>query len=206
MKYTLIFIFGLKLVINQVNAQSIGSLKILPENPPNSDEVKLVCHAYFPTGGARLDSSNLSISNFDISISSYYYRILVAIPSVSIDTITIGKLAPGDYELVYLLKDNLGERDTAKLSFKIGINTIEKRNEQKLKIFPNPGNGLVSLCLPDAERYSINIVNSLGQTVDVFELKGHVNYKIALKLNKGLYNLNAISASGLSYNSLINIE
>lgn len=205
-KIFVIFIFIIGLLPSNVYAQIIDKLRIIPEIPLNSDIINLECNAFFETDGAKLDSSKIIINDWNIVVTGYYSRSGAARPDQSKDTIPIGKLSSGSFKLVYFLKDVWGGVDTDSINFTVGVNKTIKQENQKLIIFPNPCNNLLTLCLPDKEKYLIALFNTLGQCIDKLELEGKSNYELPLPYAKGLYYLNATSSHNLTYKVLLSIE
>lgn len=83
---------------------SIDKLEILPGNPTPQDEIKVVCHSTFTSGGCDMVDYDLSIGKTGISIQAYHEVGILACICHSSDTINIGKLPGGHH---YMLEYNL---------------------------------------------------------------------------------------------------
>ncbi|HIA37586.1 MAG TPA: hypothetical protein EYN89_12860, partial [Flavobacteriales bacterium] len=100
---------------SNLTAQVTDSLEIIPANPTTTDTVKVICYTTWmsvvpgqPCGYPLLNSS-LNINNNEIdvyktpldSVDSNY--IVLWVLCNSIDTITVGRLNAGTYDLTYHL-------------------------------------------------------------------------------------------------------
>ena len=212
----LFYFLGLFLITESlpINAQPshykyIYSLKIIPQIPLNSNPIKVACRTTYPTDGGRLDSSNVIINNFEITIIGYHSRNDAAFPSQSNDTITIANLQSGNYNFTYYLEmpNRKTEKDTDYVNFSVGVNAIENQNKLNsiFKIFPNPINSSSMICLPDDKKYSINVYNQVGQRIDHLEFEGKLSYIFKAIYPKGIYTIVATSNNNL-YRSKILVE
>lgn len=133
--------------INSLNAQYLGnidSLKLLPDNPTQTDTVKVICYITFGSSSCILDSSKLIINNSQITISVNYTIGFESTICNSIDTIVIGKLDTGYYQLNYnVVKENNNPTFYSdSLNFTISSNNsiYEGKSNAYFKISPNPFN------------------------------------------------------------------
>lgn len=78
-----------------------------------------------------------------------------------------------DYWLKVTRSDGCTSMDTVTLSTKDCTSLEEANDIQKLKIFPNPNNGIFNLSLDSfsEDKGSFEIVNTLGERVYVQELE-----------------------------------
>lgn len=119
----------------------IDSLKIIPENPNLSSEVKVICYATFPSGGCELQDHDITIQGNQITLNVEYMPGAATYICHAEDTISLGNLSAGDYHLhTNLIIQPLDEIvDTATADFtvanflRVGENTFPD-----LAIYPNP--------------------------------------------------------------------
>lgn len=83
---------------------SIDKLEILPENPTPEDEIKVICHSTFTSGGCDMVDYDLSIGKTGIYIEAYHEVGMLTYICHSSDTINIGKLPGGHH---YMLQYSL---------------------------------------------------------------------------------------------------
>ena len=131
--------------INSLNAQYLGnidSLKLLPDNPTQTDTVKVICYITFGSSSCILDSSILIINNSQITISAYYTIGFESTICNSIDTIVIGKLDTGYYQLNYnVVKENNNPTfysDSLNFTISSSNSIYEEKSNAYFKISPNP--------------------------------------------------------------------
>ncbi|MCX6230639.1 MAG: T9SS type A sorting domain-containing protein [Bacteroidetes bacterium] len=165
----------------------IDSLKIIPANPTTIDSVKIICSAYFPSGGCLLSSSSVTITGNTISINAGHILGMMAYICHSTDTITIGKLETGTYELYYHIYDpqNSSISDIDTIFFTVynitGINSFEK-SENDFSIYPNPsGNEIfVDIISHPYEKFNIDIFSVFGQKIKTIT---DINGKTAIDID-----------------------
>lgn len=190
-----------------IGQPKIVRLKVLPENILNNDVVKIVAETLFDPGAGWFDSSTYRLNGNEIIITGHYSRNGASSPNVSIDTIKIGKLLSGDYTLIYKAVVPINQiTDIDSIKLNVGVNNIANQNILKLKIYPNPSKGLFTLSLPDTDKYTIEVFNYVGLSVDKIDLQGLFEYALNLKLEKGLYYLKVRNMNGISYNECMMIE
>jgi hypothetical protein len=137
---------GLILFSQQVLGQipAIDSLKLIPENPTVADEIKIVCYATFPSGSCDLENHSVIVLGNQITLNIEYSPGAATYICHDVDTISLGNLNAGDYELdVNLIiqpMDTIEDHDT--LFFSIGnlLGINENTNTFDVSVHPNPFN------------------------------------------------------------------
>ena len=149
---TLLLIFFLT---SNSEAQTIDSLAIVPTNPTTTDTVKIISYTFHPYSDCPLTSSSININNDTITV--YVSHTLGIMPTTcySIDTLTIGILNEGTYELTYHLFDTVPPNtydliDT--ISFTIqqssGLQPTDY-SDLRLRIYPNPFKTTTTIFIDD---------------------------------------------------------
>ncbi len=146
----LLFIFTANMLTAQI---TISDLEVLPENPDSSDSISIVCQSFSSTRcPIVLESYTIDISNFKINIHAYYQGGIWGMQCFSSDTINIGKLNNGNYELIYHL-ETIDSLDTYIHSKQLDFFVDNESWIQKLKtdslinIYPNPANQTIKIDL-----------------------------------------------------------
>lgn len=139
-------IFLLFLNANSVHSQTwppgIDSLYIVPDEPSETDEIQLVIHATLHATPCHLveDSVEIVVNENQIQIVTAYWTGWGAAGCYSIDTISLGQLAAGHYDLTaYFDHEIFTDEDS--LSFFVGAPTntaVNHESNLQLNIFPNP--------------------------------------------------------------------
>ena len=112
-------------------------------------------------------------------------------------------LINGNYAVIVKMNSCSDTSTCANVSI-TGIEKIAENNIQ-LKVFPNPGNGSITVTLSGVEGQSINegiytIKNESGQMIQTFKLNSSNNYTISIEnLSNGIYFI-----VGLNGNQMIN--
>jgi len=190
-----------------LNAQTfkfIRSVSVLPESPSTSDEIKVICHTFFPQTDGKLDSFNYSINGNLIEITGYYCYSIFNSPSSSIDTMNIGPLKFGSYNLVFFFKSCKDKLDTSSMQFNVGYANLKSQfNNQLISMFPNPCSNQISLKFIDTKRYNIVILDFNGKTLAEFSLEGKLNYSLPINIQNGIYQLRIIGEGYKSFTKCI---
>lgn len=120
----------------------IDSLKIIPINPTTSDEIELIVYTTFQTGDCDLNTPAITFDGNEISVMLNYTVGDYTAICHSVDTVSIGNLDPGDYDLTALLTVNLLEAifDSDTIGFAVGnvlsVSGLSVGNE--VGVYPNP--------------------------------------------------------------------
>ena len=93
-------------------------LEIVPANPKEGDEIKVVGKAIFTSGGCNLIDKSVTINGSMIYVSTMHEMGMLTYICNSTDTISFGKLHWGKYQLIFTTQANtLNCLDTDTLSF-----------------------------------------------------------------------------------------
>lgn len=148
----------------------IDSLKIIPANPTVNDEIQLVAFTTFPTTGCDLTFQSVIVEGNYISVTlEFTLGDLTAICN-SIDTLQVGMLPAGTYELNAILMVHPLEAifDTGTIEFTVenALNTGETTPLRGLDIFPNPCTDEFQIKTPPGfEVSSVEIISAAGSRV-----------------------------------------
>ena len=118
--------------------------------------------------------------------------------------ITLG----GDFDFIYTVSNVCGPTsDTLHLSLphSAGVSNVTTA-ANGFDVFPNPNNGSFTLNLTAAlnEQVQVNVINSVGQTVNEISVATNKANTVSLDLASGVYFLNAATATG-NYSTKITI-
>jgi len=181
---------------NNLKAQipAIDSLKIIPTNPTTNDLVKIISHTIFPSSGCPLTSSSVNISGATITVYAAHTLGFLTAICYSKDTLTIGILNAGTYELTYHLYDTVPPTtyDIDTINFTVqqsnGLQFTDN-SEQSIEIYPNPTTTEINIRLKThlVDRYDIEIYSVLGKKIKtVREGKDTITIDIS-DLTDGVY-------------------
>jgi hypothetical protein len=194
-----LLLVGLLFLTHQVNAQipAIDSMKVIPANPDSVDEIKVICYTTFPYGDCDLIDHSFTIEDNTITLSLNYTMGMAAYICHSVDTISLGYLNAGNYNLEANLTIDPEEviEDMHSISFfvdeHLGINKIA----HDILIYPNPFQDKLSI-KTDGGVEQLEIFSIFGQkvisknnllselTVNVSDLEDGI-YLVILTDNKG---------------------
>jgi hypothetical protein len=151
---------------------SIDSLKIRPSSPVTSDIVKVIAYTTFSSGGCRLTDSSFNIISSTINVYASHTLGMLTYICKSTDTLTIGRLSSGTYDLVYHLTGITSRTvsDVKTVRFSVGQSTdlVQPRNDSsRIRIYPNPASTEINvdMSMIPANRKSIEIFSSSGQKI-----------------------------------------
>lgn len=193
-------IFLVFLMTDYVYAQNwppgIDSLYIVPDEPIEADEILLVIHATIHHSPCHLihDSVEVEILENMISIETNYFSGMLTAGCLSIDTISLGQLSVGHYDLTAFF-DHEVFTDEDSLSFFVGTPSNIAANQpsaMKLNLFPNPNNGeeLVLEYHSDTmvTNAQMSIYDNTGRIILESKLTEQNRHVISLpSLSQGLY-------------------
>jgi len=178
-----------------VNAQIIDSLEILPSNPTSSDIIKIESNTFFLYSSCYIVDWSIDVQNSNISINTVHDMGYATALCYSRDTLTIGQLNAGTYELIYYLSlsnPNDTDSDTDTLYFTVQDSSdfqVSDYSDENINIYPNPASSQITI---DLERFTtdkveINIYSILGQKMrTLITDKSKVSIDIS-DLREGVY-------------------
>ena len=175
----------------------IDSLKLIPTNPTANDEVFIVCYASFPSSNCELFFTTDTINGNNIDLTLYYNVGAAQTPCESIDTISLGILSEGQYQLTCDLMNPGAQEifDTDTLNFVIAQTSgvVENTGSWLVSVSPNPSSEYVDVFFEGNSNkiLELQIFNSLYQKVWVETIESGVKNQVYISdLNNGLYFLN----------------
>lgn len=196
---------GLLFYVSGTRAQipAIDSLRIIPQDPSINDSVKVICYATFPSGPCNLMYHNINIQSHGIGLLLQYDVGAATYICSSIDTLTLGELNSGNYELIAALNiiplSSISDYDTVYFSVKDASSLITYNTDTKIELFPNPATDMLSLnaLLKNGE---VQIINSQGKIVtNKNTLNGFTHRFDIANLKAGLYLLRIFDDHNLRY-------
>jgi len=132
---------------------AITSLTIIPANPTTHDIVKVVSESMFPSGGCELNSSNISSYAGNIDVYANHNLGMLTYICNSSDTLSLGMLESGNYNLRYHLSclpySTNTDFDSVNFTVQIYMGLDFKENIQQFTLFPNPAEDNITVELPD---------------------------------------------------------
>ncbi|MCF8218229.1 MAG: T9SS type A sorting domain-containing protein [Bacteroidales bacterium] len=126
-----------------VFSQTIDDLSINPVSPGDSDTVQIIATTTFPSSTCEIIDSSITVQNDSVIIDVEHNAGMMPTICNRTDTLTIGTLSPGSYNLSYNLymPGASSPADTGSLSFSVQNNNQEYPAIDSLKILEdNPTN------------------------------------------------------------------
>jgi len=174
--------------VENISAQNIDTLYIVPENPTNTEDVIFISHV--SGNGIALDTSYWQISNNNIYVTMKFYETGLTVVHTVTDSINFGNFPSGNYTVYFsdtIFKTDIATSvDADTLFFDVNTNSIENTNYEFIKAFPNPiSNGFIYI---DSKRKltpisKIEIINNQGLVV----LKTNKNKILVDTLPSGIF-------------------
>lgn len=199
-----LFIFLGIVTSNLLFAQfgQITSVQIIPANPTDADNVKAVVEVMLGSSPCTLDNTVSNVNGNTIELSNYYCEGMLAMICNRTDTITLGTLAAGIYNLNVNISTGCGPYTPVDSALSNGFtvsvfSSIKSENEiQNIAIFPNPTyDGAFIINSSTNTSYQIKCYNSLGE--EVFSLPNAVNLqRLQLPAVSGFYFITAQDSNG----------
>ncbi len=188
------------LVIDNVNIipdnypETIDSLKIIPNNPTTLDTVKVIGYTFHPYSDCPLTSSSVNINNDTITVNVSHTLGIMPTTCNSIDTLTIGVLNAGTYELTYHLADTAPPTtyDIDTITFTIqqpsGLQPPD-HSEQEIEVYPNPITSQINIGLKTlpADKYHIDFYSILGQKIKTIKADKNIVSVDISNFTEGVY-------------------
>lgn len=197
------FRFILLILITQLSIKSnakIDSLAIIPQNPTLIDTVKVVVYITWGNTGCNISDSIVTKNNSKINVTGFHSEFGFSAVTSCVDTITIGKLNGGIYELIYhansdYYTDITYATDTINFSVlplppDTTTNDTLWVNENKIeniKINPNPVNTVLTVKVD--KTYQINLYDSFGKLIYCSEIDESTHLINTAKYKNGIYHI-----------------
>ncbi|MFC2111072.1 T9SS type A sorting domain-containing protein [Bacteroidota bacterium] len=197
---TAIFIFMTSISYNQ----SINSLATIPVNPTVNDQVKTVCSSTHPNTGCEIIYDTISINGNIISVTAMHASGMMPAICNTTDTIDIGGFLPGNYTVVYEVRNQIMSTigvDTTYFSVILSTNINDLQSSDRIKIFPNPSNGSVSVELKtDLNNGLVKLFDIRGKLITSYEVRNEQKISLNSNLLPGVYFVFVSDENGLIEN------
>jgi hypothetical protein len=171
----------------------ITSIQVIPTNPTDNDQIAVVVEVMLGSSPCNLDNSSFSINSNNIQLNTFYCEGMLATICSRIDTISLGTLTAGSYNLELNLATGcpafVSVDSSLSNGFTVtvfsGISAVQQL--ENFSVYPNPtNNSLVNIKSGSLQTYSITCYNSLGQALFAMNnLRG--NQAIHLPKENGIY-------------------
>lgn len=125
---------------------NINNLEVHPDDPTSEDDIKIIANTQFGNSPCGLDSSDMSSSNGTLNMNAYYSSGFMPAICNSEDTISVGQIHGGSYQLIFNLYEGNSIQDQDTVNFSV------------TQIGPDPA-GIVgpdSICQDESLLYSVD--------------------------------------------------
>lgn len=186
----------------------IDSLFILTQAPTSNTIISVVCNAYFTSGDCDRVSSKVDFTNNTIDVEAIHVVGPLTYICHSIDTTEIGTLQPGDYTLIYHLRDSVwggGVNETLDtIYFSVQPTSIQAYGDLTFfDIFPNPVSQILTISLLHQQQGVYIIYDSYGKLIQKNQIPD-INTQIDLShLANGVYYLEVTAGTDRSVRKFI---
>ncbi len=195
------------LLSSNSKAQTIDSSKIIPINPTTSDTIKIIIYTNSPYTYCGLDTIVFDTTSNQISVSATTQPGDLSSPCFSIDTLTIGVLNAGNYELicelVTITPPTTYDMDTIYFTVQLtnGIQLMDNL-DQRIKTHPNPANNWLTISvkssgLGNVQLEAFNLAGKLVFSENQLLLNEVLKVNVSTLIN-GLYLFKLIFTDGTS--------
>jgi hypothetical protein len=211
-KILLVLIFAIIMNLSLISqiCCAIQDMQIFPQLPSDNDSIGLVYAYMFPQLPCSLNYSDINVNYFQIFVFAKYNVGVATSPCNQTDTLQIGNLDIGNYELILTIQgthcpDSIYCRDTLYFT----VDTLsgflnENFSERTLNVYPNPAHGEIYLEYPkDFLIAKIKLYAITGRLVKTFP-KEEKQLNIS-SLPPGLYIL-YVEANGKKFREKIIID
>jgi hypothetical protein len=189
---------------------NIQSLFIIPSNPTTEDTVKVVAETVFPSGDCHLTWSSISISGGTIDVYAQHTLGMMTYICSSTDTLTLGKLESGNYNLLYHLScapyPTGSDLDSIYFTVQTYTGKETKSPQLPFTLYPNPAHDIVNIQLPD---------NASDAEIIVTDIQGREQIRLTSNLGqaemdmshlaKGVYLIRLYTEAGSGIQKLIKL-
>ncbi len=203
--YTLLIalsmIFSTQYVFSQ-DGSIIDSLKIIPINPTDNDNVQLICSTTFTSGDCELHQHSVNIQDDNKIIVTLNYSVgEYTVMCSSVDTLNIGTLNAGDYELIVSLTINfidvIFDTDTINFTVTKTSNISETALDNDIWIYPNPFSNEIQI--KTAKHFTrLEIYSAIGTKIRQMEFNPNEKINVS-DLTNGLYFMVLTEKNGTKY-------
>ncbi|RYD78870.1 MAG: T9SS type A sorting domain-containing protein [Sphingobacteriales bacterium] len=209
MRLFILFIFALCQLQFTAKAQIHGpedyidTVLVFPENANSNDIIKIFCHSSFktsPCGIFQIGAKRFTDTSVTIIVLQGVGR--DSIPCESTDTITVGKLNAGTYQLKYVLSASGIPEDFDWRIFYFTVSQAtglehKKPSDAEISIFPNPVSKQLFISSETNATYKVSITNILGQEVYSGVFSNKLNIDVSA-IPKGIYLVKSINTANNS--------
>ena len=163
----------LSVLLFAINSSALSQIQIFPANPTNIDSIRVLKLAATNYDGDLIDST-IWRSNQNIVVNVCYSLGVFASPLAHYDTINLGILPAGNYDLNYVQQYSYSysfcdfnggtyyEDTTFTVSASPFATTGEINKSNRISIFPNPTRGILKFKIdPAIEATQIDVFESI---------------------------------------------
>lgn len=189
---------------------NIQNLFIIPSNPTTHDTVKVVAETVFPSGGCELTWSTYGILNGTIDVYAQHTLGMATYICTSIDTLTLGTLESGNYNLLYHLScmpyPPNSDLDSIYFTVQTYTGWETKKPQPSFTLYPNPSHNIVNIQLPDNTNDAEIIVTDMQgrEQLKLLSKSGQAEIDIS-NLAKGVYFIRLYNEAGSVSQKLIRL-
>ncbi len=191
--YTLLIALSVMFSSQYVFSQDgsiIDSLNIIPTNPTDNDNIQLICSTTFTSGECELQQHSVNVQDDNKIIVTLNYSVGECTTICnSVDTLNIGTLNAGDYELIVSLTINIMDAifDTDTINFTVtkASNVSETALDNDIWIYPNPCSNDIQI--KTAKHFTrLEIYSAIGTKIRQMEFNPNGKINVS-DLTNGLY-------------------
>jgi len=161
---------------SQAQLPYIATPTLIPQNPTNSSSVKIVTKVTTPNLGVIVNIATHTVTGQQIKISSCYGQGMMPATQTFIDTLVIGLLPPGNYQIIqkaFLSSTNQHctptDSNVVTLSFNVtntlvtGASATPAAGTKTLAVWPNPcvSSLLIDEAFGEAEVFVFSVSGAL---------------------------------------------
>lgn len=171
----------------------VTAVQIIPANPTDADQIKAVVEVMLGSSPCTLDNAVSNLNGNSIELNNYYCEGMLTMICSRTDTINLGTLPAGIYNLDVNIATGCGPYTPVDSALSNGFivslfsEIAAIKRENKFSLFPNPTyHSMVNLQSYSSNPYSIICYNSVGQ--ELFEMSNLTgNQVVNLPKEKGIY-------------------
>jgi hypothetical protein len=149
----------------------LSPVRVLPANPSDTDEVRLVFQASTGNRGNKINSTYARTGNSFAFLGCYFSGMLTQ-PQSYTDTVSIGRLAPGSYTVSFtgLISSNSQQcvevqRNSSSMAFQVGGALAVSPGNAGWSVYPVPTTSrtLSLVAPPDATITAVQLLDVAGR-------------------------------------------